>query len=65
MIRKEAIAVKSVKELKKLITETNKPQACKTVGGGTVVVYMTEQSIYISDGQELRRWLFDNYKLEP
>lgn len=61
---KKAEAVK-VPGLKRLVTVDNKPTGAKTVGGGTVLVYMSgDTNYYLSDSPALRELLW-KYKIEP
>ncbi len=61
---KKAEAVK-VAKFNRLIDDNNLPTGAKTVGGGTVLVYMSgEANYYISDSVQLRSILAE-YRIEP
>jgi hypothetical protein len=61
---KQASSMK-VRDFKSLINENNIPTGAKSVGGGTVLVYMSGlTNYYISDSPMLRKILW-TYRLEP
>lgn len=61
---KEAQAIK-VSKLMSLISESNTPISAKTVGGGTVKVFMSgEINYYLSDSPKLRELLWE-HQIEP
>ncbi len=61
---KQAAAI-TVAKFNRLIDDRNLPTGAKTVGGGTVLVYMSgAENYYISDSQKLRKILLE-YKIEP
>ena len=61
---KQAAAI-TVAKFNRLIDDRNLPIGAKTVGGGTVLVYMTgETNYYISDSSKLRSILLE-YRIEP
>ena len=61
---KQAEAIK-VAKFNRMIDDNYLPRAAKTVGSGTVLVYMSgPANYYISDSSKLREILAD-YKIEP
>jgi hypothetical protein len=61
---KQAAAL-TVAKFNRLIDDRNLPTGAKTVGGGTVLVYMSgTENYYISDSPKLRAILWE-YKIEP
>jgi len=47
-------------ELKRAAKQ-HQPTGFKTVGGGTVLVYTDAVNYYVSDGTQLRAWLWRKY----
>lgn len=56
----EAITFSKLNKIKDL-----KIIAAKTVGSGTVLCYTDTVNYYVSDGQALRTWLYNMFKIEP
>lgn len=55
---KSGTSVSSIKELKSLVTERNKIEGAKSVGGGTIKLFMTgPDHYYMPDTPGLRTYL--------
>ena len=61
---KEAVALDTL-GLIKSITPDNVPTGAKSVGSGTVKIFMSgEQNVYSEGTYELRDFLWENYQIE-